>query len=149
MKIELAYLGKVSLAFALATIILTIVVIMANAADYPTNLWKGLIAEAVSEGERGMEAVCFVYRTRLQNGLNLGCVALLKRHDLDAFVARQGKKYEVFAKAIVERVFNGQVNDPTFGATHYENIKAFGIPYWAKEMVVTCKIGVHTFYKEK
>lgn len=39
--------------------------------------------------------------------------------------------------------------DPTCGATHWENIKAFGEPYWKKEMVVTAKIGNHVYMKRK
>lgn len=35
------------------------------------------------------------------------------------------------------------------GATHWENVKAFGKPYWASSMVETATIGSHTFFKEK
>jgi hypothetical protein len=35
------------------------------------------------------------------------------------------------------------------GATNWENVEAFGVPYWAKDMEITAKIGSHTFYKEK
>ena len=48
MKIELAYLGKVSLAFALATIILTIVVILANAEEM--DLTRAVIHHSASKG---------------------------------------------------------------------------------------------------
>jgi hypothetical protein len=115
---------------------------------YPKDLWKGLIAEAVGEGYRGMYAVACVYRNRIREGLPLGCVGL-KRKDLESFVAKQGKKYEIMAKQIIEEVFEKNGKDITNGATHYENIERFGIPYWAKEMEVTCKIGNHTFYREK
>lgn len=39
--------------------------------------------------------------------------------------------------------------DPTNGATHWENIEKFGIPYWSRSMIKTVKIGSHTFYKKK
>ena len=113
----------------------------------PENLYKGLIGEAVSEGYEGMYAVACVYRNRLEKGMSLGCVAL-KRRDLDEFVRKQGKKYEIMAKEIVYKVFT-ETDDITKGATHYENIERFGIPGWAKNMVRTVKIGRHTFYKEK
>ena len=38
-------------------------------------------------------------------------------------------------------------NDITKGATHWEAVKAFGTPYWAKSLTVTTNIGAHTFYK--
>lgn len=34
------------------------------------------------------------------------------------------------------------------GATHFENVKAFGVPYWASTMVPTVKIASHQFYRE-
>ena len=37
-------------------------------------------------------------------------------------------------------------NDITHGATHWENVKAFSIPYWAKDMRVTLVLGDHTFF---
>ena len=117
------------------------------ALDYPGNLWKGLIGEAVSEGHQGMYAVGCVYRNRLKKGMNLGCVAL-KRKSLDNFVRRQGKKYAIMAQGIVQELFENDGKDITGGATHYENTKVFGIPRWVKKMKITCKIGSHTFYKE-
>lgn len=118
----------------------------AQGAEIPDGLWKGVIAEAVSEGYDGMYAVTCVYKNRVDAGLPLGCCGL-KRKDLDAFVTRQGKKYELMAKRIVATVF-GTGEDVTDGATHYENVERFGVPYWAKGMRVTAKIGYHTFYKE-
>ena len=32
-------------------------------------------------------------------------------------------------------------------ATHWENVSAFGEPYWAKGMTKTVKIGLHQFYR--
>lgn len=112
---------------------------------YPEDLWKGLIGEAVGEGYEGMYAVACVYRNRLEKGLPLGCVAL-RRRDLDEFVRKQGKKFEYMAKDIIEEVFEQNGKDVTGGATHYENIKRFGIPWWAKTMVRTFRLGNHTFF---
>jgi len=114
----------------------------------PADLWKGIIAEAVSEGYVGMRGVCHVYKNRMKAGLPLGCVGL-KRKDLDEFVERQGVKYERMAKNIIGEVFKNQGRDITNGATHYEHLEAFGKPYWADSMVITCKIKNHTFYREK
>lgn len=113
-------------------------------AEPPPDLWKGLIGEAVGEGYDGMYAVCCAYKNRLDAGLPLGCVAL-KRKDIDVFVKRQGQRYIDMAKQIVDVVFSGGI-DVTNGATHYENIDVFGVPYWAKDMIITATIGSHTFY---
>ena len=114
---------------------------------YPENLWKGIIGEAVGEGYKGMYAVACVYHNRLKKGLPLGCVAL-KRRDLDEFVRKQGR-FERVAKGIIEEIFVRNGKDITLGSTHYENIERFGIPYWAKNMVRTVKIGKHTFFKKE
>ena len=116
--------------------------------DYPKNLWKGIIGEAVGEEYEGMYAVACVYRNRLRKGLPLGCTAL-KRDDLDCFVEKQGEKYKEIVAIIVRKVFGENSPDVTNGATHYENIQAFGFPYWAKDMRTTVKIGSHTFFVEK
>ena len=53
------------------------------------------------------------------------------------------------AKDISHKVFVEGAPDTTGGATHFEANEIYGEPYWAKEMIVTVKIGEHTFYKEK
>lgn len=116
--------------------------------SHPKCLYKGIVGEAVGEGYEGMYAVACVYRNRLRKGLPLGCTAL-KRTDLDSFVNRQGEKYKKMVEKIVRKVFIENSPDVTNGATHYENIRAFGCPYWAKKMRVTAKIGNHTFFAEK
>ena len=131
--------------------ILIIVLTISNyvlASNCPNNLYKGLIAEAVSEGELGMYAVACVVRNRLSKNMNIGLVAL-RRKDLDKFVWKQGKRYKIMAKRIVEDIFIKNSKDITNGATHYEAIEKYGKPYWTKNMIKTCKIGIHTFYKEK
>ena len=118
------------------------------AVEAPVDLWKGLIGEAVSEGYNGMYAVACVYRNRLENNMPLGCVAMNKEK-LDEFVADQGQHYESISKEIISLVFDQGSPDTTRGATHYENIEAFGIPYWASSMHITVKLGNHTFYKKE
>ena len=116
--------------------------------DYSKNLWMGIIGEAVGEGYEGMYAVACVYRNRIMAGMPLGCVAM-KRNDLDQFVKEQGKKQEIMAKKIIWKVFKDNSPDITGGATHYENITAFGFPFWAAEMKITTTVGSHTFFVEK
>ncbi len=131
----------------LAIVVMVVVGTINTKTPYPKNLWKGIIAEAVDEGEKGMYAVACVYRNRLEKGMSLGSSGL-KRKDLNEFVKKQDKKYEVMAKKVVKEVFRAKGVDTTRGATHYENVKAFGIPNWADDMVITKKIGNHIFYIE-
>ena len=114
----------------------------------PSNLWQGIMGEAVGEKYQGMYDVACVYRNRLNKGMSLGCIAL-KRKDLAEFCERQGEKYCEMAKEIIHKVFVENSPDTTFGATHYEAIEIYGVPYWAKDMVITAKRGEHTFYKER
>lgn len=112
----------------------------------PNNLWQGIVAEAANQGYDGMLAITCCYRNRLDSGLNLGCVGL-RRADLATFCTKQGVRVTEQAKMAVEAVFVKNCQDVTGGATHYENIEAFGVPKWAKSMQVTCKVKDHTFYK--
>ena len=110
------------------------------------DLWKVIMAEAVSEGYDGMYGVACVIRNR---GGDLRGFAGTHRKDLDAFCDRQGKRYIEMAKRIETIVFKNNGRDITNGATHFENIQKFGIPYWAKKMDRVAVIGSHTFYKER
>ena len=109
-----------------------------------------IIGEAVGEGYEGMKAVALVYRNRYESGMPLlkGCVAL-KRKDLGDFIIEQGEIAGNLADMVVSEVFENKCFDFTFGATHYENVKQFGVPDWADSMDITTIIGQHTFYKEK
>lgn len=113
----------------------------------PDNLWQGLLAEAVDQGWDGMYAVACVVRNRLAEGKGHGLCGL-KRRNLEAFCKREGHMAEVVAKGIVDQVFNKGGKDTTGGATHYESDR-YPIPYWAKNMQKTVKIGQHQFYKER
>jgi len=109
-------------------------------------IWKVLMAEAVSEGYDGMYAVACVIRNR---GGDLRGFMGAKRSDLDEFCNRQGKRHIEMAKRIETLVFKNNAKDITGKATHFENVGKYGTPYWAKEMVVTCKIGKHTFFTRR
>ena len=121
----------------------------AQAVEPPNNLYKGLIAEAVGEGYEGMFAVACCVRNRLEEGMNTGLCGL-KRKDIDSFVKRQGKRYTVIAQQIIVEVFENNAPDVTNGALYFENIEAFGVPYFVIPMNLSqsAKIGLHTFYKK-
>jgi hypothetical protein len=132
----------------LVMLLIVMIVVAHSEINPPTNLWQGLIAEAVSEGPDGMYAVACVVRNRLNAGMNTGLVAL-KRRNLDEFVRREGRQAEHTAKDIVRKVFEEGATDITRGATHYEAVETFGMPKWARSMVRTVKIGKHSFYKAR
>lgn len=114
----------------------------------PTNLWKGLMREAVSEGYKGMYAVACCVRNRLEKGMDVGLVGL-KKSNLDLFVASEKPIYRQYAQEIVKIVFQQQGRDITNGALYYDDFEAFGIPKWAKghKIKVLAKIGCHTYFK--
>ena len=133
------------------------IVIPCFALNYPTDLWKGLIAEETNPANyREYYALACCYRNRLLQNYPLGCVGL-KRKNLEEFIKREityvktryNKDIKKWSKLAIREVLVDNKKDITGGATHYENIEIFGIPYWTKAMIITCKIGKHTFYKEK
>ena len=60
-----------------------------------------------------------------------------------------GVDYEYRVKGIIDFVFNEDMVDLTGSATHFEDVSKYGEPYWAKDMIVTAKVGTKTFYKER
>ncbi len=137
-------LRQVTIAGLIATIIFYSIVIACYASP-PDNLWKGLIAEAVSENYEGMYAVCCVVRNRLSKGMNNGLVGL-HRKDLDEFV-RKHKAYEKMAKKIVYQVFECNGDDTTNGSLYFENISVFKYPDWARKKEFIKIIGNHAFWR--
>jgi hypothetical protein len=141
--------GKFYIIAVLAvSIILISMVCLAHAQIMaPANLWKGLIAEATSDGYEGMYAVACCVRNRLDKNMNTGLCGL-QRAKLDDFVKREGKDRERMARSIIKQVFENGAEDVTKGATHFECVERYGLPKWAKGMKKTVKIGEHTFFLE-
>lgn len=108
-------------------------------------VYRTLIAEAANQGQEGMYAVGCVMRNR---AWNLKGFSGARRKDLEGFVQRQPRSVRADAERVVESLLGGQ-HDVTLGATHYENIGAFGKPWWvdAGECVQTVQIGSHAFFK--
>jgi hypothetical protein len=111
-----------------------------------TQITKCIISEAIGESEQGQIAVAFVFKTRLEKGLSLGSCGY-KRKDIDEFIARQPKSKVERVKFLWNLVKQNKLVNPVPDCTHFENIRAFGVPYWAKDMIEVKTIGNHTFYK--
>lgn len=58
--------------------------------------------------------------------------------------------WDLAKRAWIQSAFDKALGiDPTFGATHWENVKKFGRPYWMKGMEITVNIGSHVYMKRK
>lgn len=102
---------------------------------------KTLIAEAAGEGELGMQAVAEVYRRRR----SLRPFSGSRKKNLEVFVRKQGPGIWKAAERAWDR---SEKSNITKGATHFENVKAFGRPPWAGRMRIVIVIGKHSFFKE-
>jgi len=107
---------------------------------------KGLIGEAIGEPSRGIIAVAWVLRNRLDNGMSIGFCAL-DRSDLNYFISVQPEWKKDLVRDIWNKVKSGQIIDITNGAKYFENINAFGQPYWVDHVEFVVEIGNHRFYK--
>jgi len=97
---------------------------------------RAIVGEAANQGRVGMLAVAGSIRNR---GTLKGVYGV-KNPIADkqpAYVWQRAR--EAWAMSAT--------NDITKGATHWEAVKAFGVPYWAKSLTVTTNIGSHTFYR--
>ncbi len=106
------------------------------AAIVPADLAiRAIIGEASNQGYRGMLALASGIRNR---GTLQGVYGLKAKH-----VDNEPEwVWELAKKAWDESEFNR-----THTGTHWENIKAFGEPYWAKTMEVVYSFKDHVFYK--
>ena len=110
----------------------------AQAEINPALAQKALIGEAANQGLKGMIACGEVIRRRG----NLKGIYGLKR---ESFISAQPKWVHQMAKKAWQE---SSKTNLTKGATHWENVKAFGRPKWAKKMKKTAVIGDHVFYAE-
>lgn len=103
-----------------------------------------VLTEAGGEPFEGKVAVAEVLRNR---GWDTKGFIGIKRRDLQGWLDRNCNATEDrrLSRFAIDRALGG--SNITFGATHFENVEAFGWPKWAKRMKVTAKIGRHTFFK--
>ncbi len=109
------------------------------ASDIPDDLAiKAIMGEACNQGYQGMLAVACAIRNRdtLQ-----GVYGVKAKH-----IYKEPKwVWDLARKAWNE----SSKKDITNGATHWENTKAFGTPYWVKSMKLVYEYKDHKFYREK
>lgn len=100
------------------------------------NAVRAIIGEAAGEGEQGMQAVAEVIRRR---GSLKGFYGLNAPHvdKQPAWVWKRARKaWEA-----------SETSNITAGADHFENVKAFGVPKWARGHKPVAVIGSHTFWR--
>ncbi|MDE2104610.1 MAG: hypothetical protein KGL39_45665 [Patescibacteria group bacterium] len=99
---------------------------------------RAIVGEAANQHYQGMLAVAGAIRNR---GTLKGVYGLHSK-----MPDRQPRW--VWAEAS-KAWSESRTNDITHGATNWENVKAFGEPYWARSMTVTVTIGDHRFFRPK
>lgn len=109
----------------------------AEASEIPqAQAIRAIVGEAENQGLEGMTAIAEAIRNRGHLKGVYGC-----RRNLTAT-----PKW-VFSQA--EKAWKASENSNLVaGADHWENVDAFGMPYWAKKMKVTAKVKDHTFFRE-
>lgn len=99
-----------------------------------------IIGEAENQGGIGMLAVACAIRNR---GTLEGVYGIKAKRMIN-------HQYSIATyKLAASAWLSSQTYDITNGATHWENIRAFGRPYWVRDMVETYRYKDHVFYKQK
>jgi hypothetical protein len=127
---------------ALSAIIMTSLIVgafvpkPAHAAEVPESLAvKAIVGEASGEGYRGMLAVAGAIRNRGSLQRVYGTDASHVRNEPE-WVWRLAKKAWEESRYV----------DLSCGGTDWESTD-FPVPYWAKGMIITARVGKHLFYK--
>jgi len=114
-----------------------------HTSSYSANIDKqrairAIIGEASNQGYIGMVAVACAIRNR---GTLKGVYGENAKH-----VSNEPQwVFDLAEKAWLESMNK----DITSGATHWENIKAFGTPYWVKDMTKVYEYKDQVFYREE
>ena len=98
---------------------------------------RAVIGEASNQGYEGMLAVACGIRNR---GTLKGVYGANAKH-ID--------NEPMWVWKIAKRAWRDSEFNKIHTGTHWENIKAFGIPYWVKDMIEVYHVGDHIFYEEK
>ncbi len=106
-----------------------------NIQDQPAI--RAIVGEAANQGYTGMLAVAGAIRNR---GTLQGVYGLRNP-------AADRQSREVWARARQAWAASA-TNDITGGATHWENVRAFGMPAWARAMRKTVCIKDHQFFRK-
>lgn len=112
----------------------------AKAAEIPeSRAVRAIIGEAENQGYDGMLAVACAMRNRgtLQGVYGERAPRVMQHKYSDKIYALAVKAWRASANC-----------DVTHGANHWENVKAFGKPGWAKNMKLTYCCKDHEFYRE-
>jgi len=106
------------------------------------EITKCVVGEASNQGYKGMLAVAETIRHRIGLGWGLkGIYGCSKA---------EGRGEPMWVWKMAKKAVSASKNtNISCGATHWENVGAFGKPPWAKAMTITVVIGDHTFYKER
>lgn len=103
-----------------------------------------LVSEAGDQGYGGLLAVAEVLRNR---GWRTAGFSGLHRKELHDFVSRQPRRVFRDARRAIAEARRG--SDTVKGATHFDNVGAFGRPRWASGMRQVAEVGSHVFWRER
>ncbi|MBL7141788.1 cell wall hydrolase [Patescibacteria group bacterium] len=108
---------------------------------------EAIITEAIGEPEQGIIAVAWVFKNRLDAEMSLGASGLNRENKKD-FINRQPQwKKDLVRQIWMDVYMKGEPVDPTGGARYFENVNAFGSPFWIDQVEFVLAVGNHRFFK--
>lgn len=115
-------------------------------AELPEELAvKCVLGEYEAGTLRDMTATAEALRNRGTTQGVYGCKAVSVR---GGKYYRGKRRIPDYAVSIARQAWkDARYSNLTDGGTHWEAVETFGTPYWAKNMVKTGKVGLHTYYK--
>lgn len=119
-----------------------------RAAVSEADMVRAVIGEADNQGELGMELVAhaLINRGTLKGVYGYKAIGTAENGKLTrkgTLIAPETLKR---ARNAVSKAIHRQ-SDPTNGAKHWENVSAFGTPYWAEGLKPSVCYKDHCFYK--
>ena len=133
-KVNLMYLFR----FALGSIVFLTFISSVQAERIPDKIAvKIIVSEGADQGLKGMICIAEVLRLR-------GSIKGFYGYKSKSMKKEPKSVWELAAKAWEQ----SRHTNYTKGADHFENIKSFGLPWWAKYCVKTYEYKDHVFYKE-
>lgn len=131
-------------------IVMAFVTPTAYAKEVPADLAiRAIIGEAENQGFDGMLAVACAIRNRGNLHGVFGLEQIRENSGIFIRITKHGpRRIRPAVVADAKRAWQNSLTEKLHNGTMWENIKAFGVPYWAKNLKPVYTVGDHTFYRE-
>ena len=131
-----------------AILIMTFATPAAFAKEVPTeHAIRAIIGEAENQGYAGMLAVACAIRNRKNLHGVFGLEQISENSGIFIRITKRGpRRIRPAVVADAKKAWDESATNRVHSGSHWENVRAFGMPTWARHMKQVYEVGDHVFF---